>query len=181
MAPWLLEGKTVALREYAPEDSQAVLAYAQDRDVTRYLPWGPEGTQEVDAFLARVAADALQQPRTQYEVAVVRKDTGALIGAGRLGILSAEHRRGDIGYVLRRDSWGQGIGSEVARLLVDWGFRSLGLHRIEATCDPRNHASRRVLEKLGMNCEGCRRDDFLSHGEWRDSLLFALLEDEWRA
>lgn len=176
-----LEGRTVALREYQAEDLAAVLRYAQDPEVTRHLPWGPEGPQEVQEFLGRVAANVRQVPRRQYELAAVRKDSGELIGGGRLGILSPEHRQGDLGYVLRRDQWGQGFGSEISRVLATFGFENLGLHRIEATCDPENPASRRVLEKLGMRLEGQRRHDFFVRGTWRDSLLFAILEDEWRA
>ncbi len=180
MTQWWLEGATVALREYRAEDLDAVLRYAADPEVTRYLPWGPEGAEEVRDFLGQVASAALRTPRDQYEVAVVRKDSGEMIGGGRLGILSAANRRGDIGYVLRRDQWGLGLGSEVARLLVDFGFSSLGLHRIEATCDPKNGASRRVLEKVGMTFEGMRRHDFFVREAWRDSLLFSILEGEWR-
>ncbi len=181
MKEFRLEGPTVFLREYRADDLAAVLRYAEDPEVTRHLPWGPEGAGEVREFLAHVAANVRQEPRRQYEVAAVRKDSGEVIGGGRLGILSPEHRQGDLGYVLRRDQWGQGFGTEIARLLAAFGFKTLGLHRIEATCDPENPASRRVLEKLGMRLEGQRRHDFFVRGAWRDSLLFAILEDEWRA
>lgn len=85
---------------------------------------------------------------------------------------------GDVGYVLRRDRWGQGYGTETARMLVDFGFQTLGLHRIEATCDPYNVASRKILEKTGMQYEGRARQRLWVHGTWRDSLLFAILEAE---
>lgn len=174
------EGHQVAVREYRAQDLESVLRYAGDADVTRYLVWGPEGPEETAAFLARVAQDAHSDPREQYELAVVNRASGDLIGAARIGWLSRPHRAGDIGYVLRRDQWGRGIGSEVAAILLQFGFETLGLHRIEATCDPQNIASRRVLEKAGMKREGLRRDDFFVRGEWRDSLLFSILEAEWR-
>lgn len=178
MADFRLEGPRIALREYHADDVAAVLRCAADPEVTRYLPWGPEGAQEVEAFLARCASEASTEPRRQYEVAAVLKSTGELIGGGRIGVLSPEHRQGDIGYMLRRDQWGQGLGREVAGLLLGYGFAKLGLHRIEATCDPGNVASRRVLEKAGMRYEGLRRHDFFVRGAWRDSLLFAVLEDD---
>ena len=180
MTGTLVEGSRVTLREYRTGDLDAVMRYAEDPEVTRYLPWGPEGPEEAAAFLEHVAAESLIVPRRQYEVAVVLRDTGELIGGGRIGVLSPQRRSGDIGYVLCRDQWGRGIGSEVARLLVGFGFESLRLHRVEATCDPANIASRRVLEKVGMQLEGRRRDDFPVRGRWRDSLLFAILEGEWR-
>jgi RimJ/RimL family protein N-acetyltransferase len=178
MAEFRCQGPRIALREYRPSDLPAVLRYAADPEVTRYLIWGPEGAREVEAFLARCADEADTDPRRQYEVAAVLKGTGELIGAARIGVLSSEHRQGDIGYVLRRDRWGQGLGSEIAGLLLGYGFAQLGLHRIEATCDPGNAASRRLLENAGMRYEGLRRHDFFVRGIWRDSLLFAKLEDD---
>ena len=62
----------------------------------------------------------------------------------------------------------------------EFGFGELGLHRIFATCDPRNIGSRRVLEKAGMQCEGILREHKWQKGEWRDSCLYAMLEHEWR-
>ncbi|MEU2834488.1 GNAT family protein [Streptomyces lavendulae] len=61
------------------------------------------------------------------------------------------------------------------------GFEDLGLHRIHATCDPRNLGSARVLGKLGMTREGRHRHTALIRDGWRDSDMFSALEDEWRA
>lgn len=173
------KGERVLLREYGAGDLEAVQRYAGDRAVARHLIWGPNTREETATFLEQAAAHARTDPREQYELAVVFKDGGDLIGGARIGVQSVMHRRGDIGYVLRRDVWGQGIGTEVAGLLLWFGFTHLGLHRIEATCDPTNAASRRVLEKSGMRHEGLRRDDFLVRSQWRDSLLYSILEPEW--
>ena len=54
------------------------------------------------------------------------------------------------------------------------------MHRVTATCDALNLASARVLEKLGMHREGCLRQNLWTKGRWRDTLVYGLLEDEWR-
>ena len=64
-------------------------------------------------------------------------------------------------------------------LLVDFGFRTLGLHRISAVHHPDNVASGRVLQKIGMRFEGRHRDHMYARGTWRDSMAYAILEDEW--
>ncbi|MET9692595.1 GNAT family protein [Streptomyces sp. NPDC006514] len=66
------------------------------------------------------------------------------------------------------------------RQLLAHGFGKLGLHRIHATCDPRNLGSSRVLSKIGMTCAGRLRDTVLLHDGWRDSMIFSSLEEEWR-
>ena len=117
----------------------------------------------------------------QYQLGIVWHETGELVGGARLGISSPVHRAGDIGYGVRRDLWGRGIASEAAALLVDFGFRTLGLHRISAVHHPDNVASGRVLQKIGMRFEGRLRDHMYmpAQGKWRDSLAYAILEDEW--
>ena len=108
------------------------------------------------------------------------KDTDCLIGGCRIEIRSAANGSGDLGYVLDRRHWGHGYTTEATRALVAFGFGHLALHRIWATCDVDNHASARVLEKLGMRREGRPRQSVRRRGEWRDSYLYATLQPEWR-
>ena len=108
-------------------------------------------------------------------------DSEELIGLVRLGIVAPEFLGGEVGYGLRVDRWGQGLTTEAVRLVIGFGFEQLGLHRIVALCDPDNVGSRRVMEKVGMQPEGRLRQDMRSQGRWRDSLAYAILEDEWRA
>jgi [ribosomal protein S5]-alanine N-acetyltransferase len=77
--------------------------------------------------------------------------------------------------------WGRGIATAIGRQLLARGFGELGLHRIHATCDPRNAGSARVLAKLGMTREGHLRHTRLIRDGWRDSLVFGVVEDEWRS
>jgi ribosomal-protein-alanine N-acetyltransferase len=83
-------------------------------------------------------------------------------------------------YVVHPDLWGQGYATEIVGLLLRFGFEHLNLHRIMATCDPRNIASARVLEKIGMTYEGRQRHTMLIRDGWRDSSMYSLLDDEWR-
>ena len=63
-------------------------------------------------------------------------------------------------------------------MLLRFGFGELQLRRISATCHPNNRASSRVLEKAGLLLEGRLRSHMLVRGEWRDSLLYAVVSDE---
>ena len=86
-----------------------------------------------------------------------------------------------MGYELASPQWGQGYASEAARAMVRFGFEDLGLHRIWAECIADNRRSIRVLEKAGLQLEGRLRDKVYFKGRWWDTLLFAILEDAWRA
>ncbi|MGY3061472.1 RimJ/RimL family protein N-acetyltransferase [Streptomyces sp. TE3672] len=102
-----------------------------------------------------------------------------LVGMGELHIRSLRHGQGEIAYIVHPRVWGHGVGTAIGQELLSRGFGELGLHRICATCDPRNLASSRVLGKLGMTYEGRHRHTALIRDGWRDSEMFSILEGEW--
>jgi ribosomal-protein-alanine N-acetyltransferase len=179
--PVRLIGERITLREVEPDDAPDALAWSSDPTFFRYLAYEPIAALEDEArFLAGLARQAGERPRVQYHLGIEWLEDRRIVGIARLGVSSPTHRGGDIGYGVRRDMWAQGIASEAAGLLLDFGFGTLGLHRISATRHPENVASGRVLDKLGMRYEGRHRDDMFEHGQWRDSLIYAIVEDDWR-
>jgi RimJ/RimL family protein N-acetyltransferase len=161
------------IREFVAKDLPAVHRYASDPQVTSYMDWGPNDTRATDVFLQQAAASASSFPRSRYAMAVVRRDRDELIGSVELHVASDQEGRGVLGYVLARDSWGNGYATEAATALLRYGFDELGLRSITATCDPDNIASAAVLNKIGMHAEGCMHHSVYVRAEWRDRLLFA--------
>lgn len=93
----------------------------------------------------------------------------------------AASRQGEIGYIFNPAYHGQGYATEAARVLLELGFEGLGLHRIYARCAAANTASWRVMERLGMRREAHLRENLFVKGAWDEELIYAMLEDEWRA
>ena len=91
------------------------------------------------------------------------------------------HRQGEIGFVLHPDHHGQGYAGEAACAMLRLGFEELGLHRIVGRCEPRNEASARLLERLGMRREAHLIENEWVKGEWQSELVYAMLDREWRA
>ena len=98
-----------------------------------------------------------------------------------LGALSFRHRRAEVGFVLRRDRWGQGLASDALAVLFGFCFGRLGLHRLEADVDPENARSLRLLEKLGFQREGRLRERWQTQGDARDGIFLGLLRPDWRS
>lgn len=178
-APFELLTERLRLRDYEAADLDAVHRFSSDPAVVEHLPFGPNERSDTEAFLQRAMALARAVPRRSYEVALTDRMTRELIGGIRLGIESELHRDASLGYILRRDLWGRGLVTEAASALVGFGFRRLQLHRVWATCAVDNIGSRRVLEKLGMTREAHLRQHSWVKGRWRDSYLYAILEQEW--
>jgi RimJ/RimL family protein N-acetyltransferase len=184
MAPVRLETPRLILRELTESDFEAVHAYASDPEVSRYMDWGPNSDADTREWLAAALAQQGADPRVEYELAMVLRDPnggggGEVVGTARIGIRDRAARAADVGYVLRRDRWGQGIATEAARRLIEFGWDELGLHRIWATCDARNAGSARVLEKCRMRREARRERDQLQRGEWRDTLVYGIRLRHW--
>ncbi len=170
----------LVLRDFTMEDTPAVHRYGSDPDVVRYMPWGPNTWKDTEEFLQRKLDDQRADPRGYFDLAVTLASSGELIGACGLTIISTQRLQAAIGYAYRRDVWGNGYATEAAKALVAFGFDELGMHRIFTYCDVDNIASARVLEKTGMQREGRVRHDAFMHGQWRDSYLYAILEDDRR-
>ena len=135
-----------------------------------------------------LAEDALQDaciaamdtwPRDELSLAVEVKATGEMIGV--ISLHDANTDNSAFGYCYARAHWGKGYGTEAARALADVAFNRLGHRRIWATCDARNHGSYAIMEKVGMRREGHLLKNTKAHDGWRDSYVYALLADEWRA
>ena len=164
------------LRDFRPDDFAAAHAYASDPLVTLYTAFGPNTEEETRAFLERAAREMAAEPREHYNLAVVDRESGTLFGG--CGLQGRGARTHEIGYVLNRGWWGCGFATEIVGALLDFGFGELAAHRIYARVAPENEASSRVLTKHGFRFEGHLRKECLVRGEWQDSLLYALLEEE---
>lgn len=170
-----LSGPRVTLRGFTVDDLADVHAYASNPLVWQFVEWGPSSLEDTRAFLAEsVAVDVDATDRT-FRWAITVSGSSRVIGSVELTVTHETNRRGSLGYILAPEHWGHGYATEAARLVVAFGFEVLDLHRIEATCDPRNAASVRVLEKAGLQLEGTMRGHRRLRGEWGDSLLFAVV------
>ncbi|HEX8803548.1 MAG TPA: GNAT family protein [Acidimicrobiales bacterium] len=172
-----IPGPRIVLREFRLDDLDASMAIVGDPEVTRWLSFDTRTRVAQAERLAEDVARARSEPRPDYYLAAVTADGTCLVGFARLGL--GPHRSGELGYAVRRDHWGQGYATEAARLVLDLAFGTLGLHRVQAACGPDNVPSRAVLARLGFRYEGRLRHHVFTNGAWRDSLLYALLEDEW--
>jgi RimJ/RimL family protein N-acetyltransferase len=141
------------------------------------MDWGPNNESQTRAFVRLAVGYRSERPRRHYELAVTLKVTGELIGG-----CGMEKRPiwkdAVLGYCFNKTYWGKGYATEAVRALLEFGFKSLALHRIFANCDPSNVASNRVLMKSGMKLEGHLRKNFRVKGGWRDTMIYGILERE---
>lgn len=176
-----LETERVLLRDLTLDDAAALNEFECDPRVNRYLPYDPHSRDETRAYIEADLRQQSDNPRRTYDLALTVRGAPRLIGRCGLGINRLEHGEASVWYVLHPAAWGRGHALEAASAMVDFAFGPLGLHRVWADCDPRNTASRRVAERLGMTLEGLLRENYRLKGEWCSTALYAILEPEWTA
>jgi len=175
-----LMGKCVLPREFSLDDWPMVHDYASRPEACRYQPWGPNSPDDSRPYVEMAVTSAREQPRSSYILAVVLAATGRVIGAGALQVRNRRSRSGEIAYIIHPEQWGQGYAT-VAGVLLEFGFTTLGLHRVSGVCDPRNTASGCVLHKAGMQYQGRLREALLLRDGWRDTALYSILEQDYTA
>lgn len=168
------------LREMEIGDLPAHAAICADPIVMQYMTGRPISHEEAKETLRKWIAKNQATPRTGYVMAITLPDEQRHLGRCAL---YEDKTKGVafLGYHISRGYWGKGYMTEAARTLMDFGFTQLGLHRLYAECDPENIGSARVMQKLGMTYEGRLRSNRKNYNDiWCDSLVYAILEDEWR-
>lgn len=183
--PLPIRTSRLVLRAVDPGDRAAIGAYCSDPEVTRYLPFPALDEDGLTARLERmVAGTAPRQVGDALTLAVVHE--GVLVGDVMLRLAAAHGPDappsvGELGWVFSPAYAGRGLATEAARALVDLGFGHYPLHRLMAQLDPRNTASARLCERLGMRHEAHTREDFPDRdGGWSDTAVYGLLRREWR-
>ena len=176
----LITGR-LSLREFESGDWPAVLAYQSDPRYLQYYPWENRTAEAVRDFVQVFVNQQTEAPRLKYQLAITLLTSQELIGNCGLRLDGPDAYQGDIGYELSPNHWGQGYTTEAASALIEFGFHTLKLHRIWSWCIADNLTSRRVLEKLGMQLEGRLRENKYFKGRWWDTMLYGMLETEWKA
>lgn len=103
-----------------------------------------------------------------------------MVGVCGFSLINPHFHFGEIGFGIAKEHWGKGFATECTSALIKEGFDVLKLHRIEAHCSVENTASKRVLEKAGMLCEGTLRERLPIRKGFQDMFCYAILKTDYR-
>ena len=175
---WLTTDR-LALRRFTPDDLDWLAALYQDPEVTRYLGGVKGRAQTADMLKTRILEYYDEHPGLGIWMTIERA-TGE-----RAGFHLLNHIRGEsiiqVGYALARPAWGKGYATEMAAAVLRYGFDDLKLPRIAGMTSRENHASQRVLLKIGLER---RAERAFAHPDYASEGPMAWFErhaDAWRA
>jgi ribosomal-protein-alanine N-acetyltransferase len=178
--PIYLETKRLYLRPFTKKDAPELHYWAKNVNVTRFVNWDRHrNMSDTNEFIKLVCE--LTEKNSLVFLAVVLKETMQVIGT--VGVFQRSDLSPytvELGYALGEDWWGKGYIVEAALAIVDYSFLMINsLERVEANCIVENYASRRIMEKIGMQREGILRNFAEKNGRLYNSYMYSVLRDEW--
>ena len=179
----VLQTDRLLLREFQSQDVAAVFEIFRREDVNRYV--GGELMQSITEAEERVKTrlnlfrDGMG---VRWAITLLENPTRLIGSCGYFNLRRGTETR-EMGYELHPDYWNRGIVTEALRAVLNFAFSTESpahVHRMEAIVIPENIPSIRVLEKLGFQLEGIRREFGYWKGRYQDVCLYALLAHEWK-
>lgn len=174
MDPLPLQTSRLILRDYRTEDWERVHLYGSIPEFSQYELWGPNTVEDSKGFVKMMVEQTQASDRSKFDFAVCLRDGELLIGGCGIRRETQESAVAYLGWAINPDFQKQGYATEAAGALISFGLNQLGLAVIYATCDTRNAASYRVMEKLGMKRVGFIKGDKEIKGHIRDSYRYEL-------
>ncbi len=174
-----LRGSKIYLRPLERADlNEAYLGWLNDAEATRYLETGtfPTTTQDLEKFYQGVTGST-----TEVIFAIADKKSHQHIGNVKLGPINWVHRRAMLGIMIgAKGFWGKGVGEEATRLMVEYGFFQLNLHRIGLGVFEEHESAIRCYQRVGFKVEGCLREQMFQAGEYKNHLWMGVLRSEYK-
>jgi RimJ/RimL family protein N-acetyltransferase len=171
----ILKGKKVILRPVRISDARRFVKWLNDENIYKFLQTRKRLTLNDEKKW--IKNELKLKPNKNFAIETVE---GLHIGSTGLKI-NYDHNRAIFGiFIGEKKYWNQGLGSEAARLIIEYGFGKLKLHRIELGVLSYNPRAIKVYKRLGFKLEGCKRDYIKFKGKYYDDFNMSMLEKEWK-
>ncbi len=174
-----LLGDSINLRKLKLSDAQDMVDYITKRGSSKWTltQFKNYTLDDAKVFIRRCQKNFREKTSLNYGITMRGSDQ--IIGTVGLVNISWTHQCAELGYLVNKDYWGQGIATEASRLLVAYGFEQLKLYRVYALAFEANPASIRVMEKCGLSYEGIMREAIMRYRKRQSLLTYGILKPEF--
>ena len=175
----VLCGKAVVLRELRQSDAASLFALLTTQEVARFISPPPSTVEGFERFIAWTLRQ--RNAGTYACFAVTLQGSETAIGIFQVRQLDTDFRTAEWGFAIGSPFWGTGVFTEGAELMMAFVFDTIGVHRLEARAAAINGRGNGALQKIGAVQEAILRKSFQCNGQYVDQLLYAILDQDWRA
>jgi RimJ/RimL family protein N-acetyltransferase len=173
----LLSNGVLALRELRMSDAEALLELLTTEEVSRFISPPPTTVEGFERFIAWAQRERAAGRYICFAVVPDGKD--AAIGIFQVRQLDPMFSTAEWGFAIGRAFWGSGVFTAAARLVVDFSFETVGVHRLEARAAVANGRGNGALAKIGAVREAVLRRSFLRRGRHYDQALWSIVREDW--
>jgi len=174
----VLTGRCVSLRELRVSDAPTLFSMLTTREAARFISPPPTTIEGFEAFIEWTHRERAAGRYICF--AVVPEGMDSAIGIFQLRQLEPTFSTAEWGFAIGAPYWGTGVFMDAGRLVVEFAFESVGVHRLEARAAVVNGRGNGALAKIGAVKEAVLRQSFLRHGEYLDQALWSIVKDDWR-
>jgi RimJ/RimL family protein N-acetyltransferase len=174
-----LTGTMATLRELRLADASALMAMLSTEEVMQFISPAPATVQGFERFIAWSNRERAQGTHVCF--AIIPHGMDVPVGIFQIRQLDPGFASAEWGFAIASSFWGTGLFLDAARLVVDFAFDEIQVHRLEARAAVLNGRGIGALKKIGAVPEGILRKSLLRNGEYLDQALWTILEDDWRA
>jgi len=174
-----LHGERVTLRELRAVDAMSLFSAVSNPDVTRFISPPPSTVGGFQQFIGWAQRQRAAGRGAAF--AIVPRGGDAAIGLFQVRLRQSGSASAEWGFLMASEFWGSGMFADSARLVMDFAFGAMGIHRLEARAAIGNARGNAALRKIGAFREGTLRKSFLRYGEEDDQAIWTVLADEWCA
>ncbi len=167
--------ETFILRKLKKTDASSITKHIIP-DIVRYtanIPY-PYTEKNAQAFIKLSLKKEQQQRALVYGIEI----NNEIVGICSIDSIDNINRKGILGYWLAKEHWGKKITSQAAKKILEIAFNSFNLHRIEVEHFSENISSQKIIQKLGFQLEGVKRDHFFRENHWHNSLIYSIIKKE---
>ena len=170
-----LRTNRLLLRQMTGADAPRVQQLRSNKDVMKYINRPLTLTLEEAETWVRMIMEALAKTEGITWCMCLKEAPAEHVGSIGLWRIEKENYRAELGYMLEPALQGKGLMYEALQKVMDYGFRELKLHSMEAQLDPRNAASAALLRKAGFVQEAYFRENYYLHGQFADTAVYSIL------
>ena len=175
MNPPILDTDRLRLRPIHEGDLDFIFKLFKREETNQYSEYPSLKTRdEAEEMFKKFMKAGLEN---KFRLLIEHRESGESLGTIGFYEYREDSRRTMIGYDLLKEYWRNGYTTEAVKVLIQYGFNDLNLMRIEATVDPENKGSIRVLEKTGFILEGTLKKRSFYRGRFHDELVYGLLKE----
>jgi RimJ/RimL family protein N-acetyltransferase len=174
-----LETDRLVLKPVLEDDADFIYQNVKENEIARWLISVPHPYPTDGAIKYIRESTELMKKGLSYELAIRLKSTDELIGIMAILKVDKKNKNAELGYWITKGYWNSGFATEAGNKVLEFGFNALNLERMYAKFVPENNASKRVMEKIGMEYEGKLRHEVLKENKFIDMIYYGIIKENW--